>query len=106
LFNARAFGLMKQTAVFVNVARGGVVVEADLHAALVAGRPWAAGVDVFEVEPTPATNPLLLLPNFVATPHVGSGTLRTRTEMAVLAARNLLAFFADGRALTPVNRVD
>ncbi len=105
LFNARAFALMKDTAVFVNVARGGVVVEADLLQALKAGRPWAAGVDVFEVEPTPANNPLLALPNFVATPHVGSATAQTRTKMAMLAAQNLLAVLTGESALTPVNRL-
>ncbi len=105
LFNARAFALMKSSAVFVNVARGGVVVEADLVGALKAGRPWAAGVDVFEHEPTPRDNPLLSLPNFVATPHVGSATLRTRTKMAMLAAKNLITWFTSGAAITPVNAV-
>jgi glyoxylate reductase len=103
MFNARAFALMKSTAVFVNVARGGVVHEQDLYHALKAGRPWAAGVDVFAVEPTPRDNPLLTLSNFVATPHIGSATLRTRTQMATLAARNLIAVLSGGRALTPVN---
>jgi glyoxylate reductase len=102
LFDARVFALMKPTAVFVNVARGGVVKERDLVEALKAGRPWAAGVDVFEVEPTPQDNPLFALPNFVATPHVGSATLRTRTAMATLAARNLVAVLSGGRAITPI----
>lgn len=105
LFDARAFAKMKDSAVFVNVARGGVVNERDLCAALRAGRPWAAGVDVFEVEPTPADNPLFLCPNFVATPHVGSATLATRTSMAMLAARNLSAVLNGKAPLTPVNSV-
>ncbi len=102
-FDARAFARMKDTAVFVNVSRGGAVVERDLFEALKAGRPWAAGVDVFEVEPTPTDNPLFSLPNFVATPHVGSATLSTRTRMAVLAAQNLAAALRGDRPLTPVN---
>jgi glyoxylate reductase len=103
MFDARAFAQMKTSAVFVNVARGGCVVERDLYEALKAGRPWAAGVDVFEVEPTPRDNPLFSLPNFVATPHVGSATLATRTAMAMLAARNLAAVLSGGKPLTPVN---
>jgi glyoxylate reductase len=105
MFNAAVFARMKTSAVFVNVARGGVVVEADLAAALKAGRPWAAGVDVFEHEPTPRDNPLLALPNFVATPHVGSATLQTRTKMALLAAKNLKSWFETGAVVTPVNQV-
>ncbi|MCS7087970.1 MAG: D-glycerate dehydrogenase [Thermoflexales bacterium] len=103
MFGAREFALMKDTAVFVNVARGGVVKEAELVEALRRGRPWAAGLDVFAVEPTPPNNPLLSLPNVVATPHVGSATLRTRTAMAVLAARNVIAVLSGQPPLTPVN---
>jgi len=103
MFGAREFALMKDTAIFVNVARGGVVKERDLVEALKAKRPWAAGIDVFEVEPTPKDNPLFALSNFVGTPHVGSATLRTRTAMATLAARNLVAVLTGHEALTPIN---
>ncbi|GIV85911.1 MAG: D-glycerate dehydrogenase [Candidatus Roseilinea sp.] len=103
LFGAREFALMKDTAVFVNVARGGVVKEADLVEALKRGRPWAAGLDVFEVEPTPKDNPLFGLPNFVGTPHIGSATLRTRTAMAMLAAQNLVNVLTGKPPLTPIN---
>jgi glyoxylate reductase len=103
LFDARAFALMKDTAVFVNVSRGAVVNEADLVEALKRGRPWAAASDVFATEPTPRDNPLLSLPNFVGTPHIGSATLRTRTAMAVLAARNLVSALTGQPPLTPVN---
>jgi glyoxylate reductase len=103
LFNARAFGLMKPSSVFVNVARGAVVNEQDLYRALKSGRPWAAGVDVFETEPTPRDNPLLTLSNFVATPHIGSATALTRTRMATLAANNLIAVLGGVHPLTPVN---
>ena len=101
MFGAREFALMKDTAIFVNVARGGVVKEAELVEALKAGRPWAAGLDVFEVEPTPKDNPLFTLPNFVGTPHVGSATLKTRTAMATLAAQNLVAVLMGQPPLTP-----
>jgi glyoxylate reductase len=103
MFGRREFALMKDTAVFVNVARGGVVKEAELVEALKAGRPWAAGLDVFEVEPTPKGNPLFALPNFTGMPHVGSATLRTRTAMATLAARNLVAALTGQPPLTPIN---
>jgi glyoxylate reductase len=103
LFDARAFALMKDTAVFVNISRGAVVKEEDLVEALKRGRPWAAASDVFASEPTPRENPLLSLPNFVGTPHIGSATLRTRTDMATLAARNLANALTGQAPLTPVN---
>ncbi len=103
MFGTREFGLMKDSAIFVNVARGAVVKERELYEALKAGRPWAAGIDVFEVEPTPRDNPLFTLPNFTGTPHVGSATLRTRTAMATLAAKNLVAVLMGQPPLTPIN---
>jgi glyoxylate reductase len=103
LFGAPQFALMKPTAVFVNAARGPVVDEAALVEALKAGRPWAAGLDVFEREPIGPDHPLASLPNATIVPHVGSATVRTRTAMAVLAARNLVAALTDGAVPTPVN---
>jgi glyoxylate reductase len=91
MFGAREFALMKPSAVFVNAARGPIVKEDDLYAALRQGRPWAAGLDVFEREPIGADHPLLTLPNVVAVPHIGSATVQTRTRMATLAAENLVA---------------
>jgi glyoxylate reductase len=90
-FGAREFALMKPTAVFVNIARGPIVKELELVEALKAGRPWAAGLDVFEREPIGADHPLLALPNVVAVPHIGSATVTTRIRMATTAARNLVA---------------
>ncbi len=74
LIDERALGLMKRDAVLVNVGRGGVVDEAALHAALVAGRISGAALDVFETEP-PGAHPLLLLDNFIGTPHVAAQTV-------------------------------
>jgi glyoxylate reductase len=91
MFGAREFALMKSSAVFVNAARGPIVREDELYAALRQGRPWAAGLDVFEQEPIGADHPLLTLPNVVALPHMGSATIQTRTRMATLAAENLVA---------------
>jgi D-3-phosphoglycerate dehydrogenase len=69
LIGARELGLMKPTAYLVNTARGPIVQEKALVAALEAGRIAGAGLDVFEVEPTPADNPLLALDNVIVTPH-------------------------------------
>ncbi|HWQ11170.1 MAG TPA: D-glycerate dehydrogenase [Roseiflexaceae bacterium] len=103
MFGAREFALMKPTAVFVNVARGAVVREQELVEALKAGRPWAAGLDVFEREPIGADHPLLALPNVVAVPHIGSASVATRTRMAMLAAENLVAALTGRPVPSPVN---
>ncbi len=93
---------MKPTATLVNIARGGIVDENALVAALREKRIAAAGLDVFEGEP--AINPALLtVPNVVLTPHIASATLPTRMAMAQLAADNLIAFLTEGKALTPLN---
>jgi glyoxylate reductase len=103
MFGAREFALMKPTAVFVNASRGPVVDERALYEALRSGRPWAAGLDVFEVEPIGADHPLLTLPNLTALPHVGSGTVATRTRMATVAATNLVAALTGQPVPNPVN---
>ncbi|MEO8040378.1 MAG: NAD(P)-dependent oxidoreductase [Betaproteobacteria bacterium] len=69
LVGAKQFALMKPTAFFINTARGPIVDEAALHDALSNRRIAGAGIDVFEVEPTPVDNPLLKLDNIVVTPH-------------------------------------
>ena len=94
LIGESELALMKPGATIVNIARGGVVDDTALARALKAGRPGAAGLDVFENEP--AVSPALLaLPNVALTPHIGSATRSSRVGMAMLAAENLLAFAAD-----------
>ena len=99
---AAELALMKPTATLVNIARGGIVDDAALAAALRERRIAAAGLDVFEGEPSVHPD-LLTVPNVVLTPHIASATVPTRRAMADLAADNLIAFF-DGRGpLTPIN---
>jgi glyoxylate reductase len=98
LFNAERFALMKPTAVFVNTARGPVVVEKDLIAALKAGIIFSAGLDVTEPEPPAPGSELLRLPNLVVAPHIASATVGTRNAMAEICADNLLAGL-EGRPL-------
>jgi gluconate 2-dehydrogenase len=93
---------MKPTATLVNIARGGIVDDAALAVALREKRIAAAGLDVFEGEPSVHTG-LLDVPNVVLTPHIASATLKTRRAMADLAADNLIAYLGCGEALTPLN---
>lgn len=85
------FSLMKPTGIFINASRGRVVKENELIQALQQKVLYAAGLDVFEVEPLPVTSPLLALPNVVALPHIGSATHETRFAMAQVAVDNLIA---------------
>ena len=90
LVGAAELALMKPTATLTNIARGGVVDDAALAEALRERRIAAAGLDVFEGEPSVHPG-LLSVPNVVLTPHIASASLPTRRAMADLAARNLLA---------------
>ena len=100
---AAELALMKPTATLVNIARGGIVDDAALAAALRDRRIAAAGLDVFEGEPRVHPD-LLALSNVVHTPHIASATVATRRAMAMLAADNLIAFLSGRGPLTPVNR--
>jgi glyoxylate reductase len=91
LIGERELGLMKPTAVLVNIARGPIVDQRALYRALVDRKIWAAGLDVFEVEPVPMDDPLLRLENVVVPPHLGSASVRTRLRMATMAAENCVA---------------
>jgi glyoxylate reductase len=101
LIDARAFALMKPTAYLINTARGPVVDERALVAALKAGQISGAGLDVYEHEPHMAEG-LADCPNALLLPHLGSATLATRAAMSRIAAENLIAAL-EGR--TPPNLV-
>ena len=99
---AAELACMKPSATLTNVARGGIVDDAALAAALRERRIAAAALDVFEGEP--AVHPeLLRLPNVVLTPHIASATVATRRAMAELAADNLIAALTGGTPPTPIN---
>jgi glyoxylate reductase len=102
LFDASAFSRMKKTAYLVNTARGPIIKEDDLVAALRAGEIAGAGLDVFENEPAMAPG-LAQLDNVVVLPHIGSATASSRTDMATLAARNLIAMLKGQKPETCLN---
>ena len=93
---------MKKTAILINVARGGIVNEEALYHALKDGTIWAAGLDVFEVEPISMDHPLLTLPNVTVLPHIGSASIRTRYAMMKM---NLQAITDVLEGQDPKNRV-
>lgn len=84
LIGARELGLMKNTAILINVSRGGIVDESALYNALTDNSIWAAGLDVFETEPVPLDHPLLSLPNVTVLPHIGSASVKTRLAMMAM----------------------
>jgi len=102
LLGRREFGLMKKTAVLINTSRGPVLDEAALADALRNGELFAAGLDVFENEPSLSPG-LAELDNVVIAPHIGSATVATRTKMAEMAARNLVAVLEGQRPPNCVN---
>ena len=102
MIRAEHFAMMKPGAIFINTARGRIVVEKDLVEALRSKRIAGAGLDVFETEPLPRDSPLRLLPNVVLTPHA-AGVTREATEAGLaMAIDNVLAF----RAGAPVHVVN
>lgn len=101
LIDQRALTRMKRTALLINTARGPVVDEAALVWALNERLIAGAALDVFEREPTIHPG-LAELENVLLAPHIASATIETRTEMAALAVRNVLAVLAGQPALTPV----
>ena len=89
LINAEKLRLMKNTAILVNTARGAIVDEAALHAALASGAIAGAALDCFAVEPLPADSPLRALPNVLLTPHMIGHTLEAHHSLEVATRDNL-----------------
>ena len=102
IIGSSELAMMKQGAILINAARGGVVDDTALVDALTSGRLAGAGLDVFENEPS--LNPVLVtLKNVVLTPHIASSSAATRHAMAMLAARNLVAALTTGKPLNLLN---
>jgi len=102
LFNADAFKKMKKSAIFINTSRGTLVNQEDLYDALKSGEILAAGLDVTTPEPLPTGHPLLTLPNCTILPHLGSASVRARTDMVNLSVGNVLAGLYGEPLISPV----
>ena len=103
LIGAQQLRLMKKTAILINTSRGPVVDEAALADALESGEIAAAGLDVFEREPEVEPR-LLALDNAVLAPHIASASIRTRTQMCIMAAENVVTALEGKRPPNLVNR--
>ncbi|KAL4714882.1 hypothetical protein ACJJTC_012554 [Scirpophaga incertulas] len=102
MINSTTLGKMKQNAILINVGRGDLVDQDALYDALKSRRIYAAGLDVTTPEPLPKDHKLLTLPNIFILPHIGSATERTRSDMAVLAANNVVNALQGKPLITPV----
>jgi D-3-phosphoglycerate dehydrogenase len=96
MFDTARFARMKQGAFIVNTARGGIIDEPALHAALTSGHLAGAGLDVFDMEPTPVNNTLLQLDKVITSPHMAGVTTESVAGMALVTAENILSVL-DGR---------
>jgi glyoxylate reductase len=103
LIGARELSLMKPTAILINTSRGPVVDQKALYEALRDKVIYAAGLDVFDVEPISKDDPLLTLDNVTVVPHIASASFATRTRMATMAAENLIAGLKGTTPTAPVN---
>jgi glycerate dehydrogenase len=104
IVNEQTLGLMKPTAFLINTARGPLVDEAALAAALNMGQIAGAGLDVLSAEPPKPSNPLLCARNCLITPHIGWASREARVRLIQMAADNLRAFL-EGNPTNVVNRV-
>ena len=102
LINKDTIAKMKKGAMLINCARGGIVNENDLYEALKSGYLAGAAVDVFEKEP-PGMNPLMELPNFICTPHLGASTHEAQENVARDVAEQITDFLLNGTVKNAVN---
>ena len=103
MISQERLALMKPTAYVINTGRGSLVDEAALAAALRDGQIAGAALDVFASEPLPPTDPLLALPNLIATPHAAFYSEESLRDLQIRAAKNVAAVLSGGRPLSPVN---
>jgi D-3-phosphoglycerate dehydrogenase len=102
MLNKEAFAKMKRGAMVINCARGGIVNEGDLCEALRSGQLGGAALDVFATEP-PENSPLMDLPNFVCTPHLGASTTEAQDNVAKEVAEQIVAYLLHGTVKNAVN---
>jgi len=93
LFTKKEFQTMKKNAFIINCARGGILNEGDLYEALLNEKIAGAGLDVFDVEPTPSSNPLFKLKNVILSPHIAGVTVESTVRMAIETVQNVLDVF-------------
>ena len=93
LFTKNEFQTMKKNAIIINCARGGILNEDDLYEALLNKKIAGAGLDVFDVEPTPSSNPLFKLKNVILSPHIAGVTVESTVRMATETVQNVLDVF-------------
>ncbi len=105
LIDARALSLMKPTSILINTARGPIVDTDALYHTLKTGQIAYAALDVTDPEPLPADHKLLTLPNLIVVPHIASATVTSRTQMALMAVRNVVAGVRGEPLPFPVNKV-
>lgn len=95
LFTKQEFDLMKKSSFIINCARGGILNEEDLYEALTSKKIAGAGLDVFDVEPTPSSNPLFKLNNVILSPHIAGVTVESTVRMATETVQNVLDVLDD-----------
>ena len=93
LFTKKEFQTMKKNAFIINCARGGILNEDDLYEALLNEKIAGAGLDVFDVEPTPSSNLLFKLKNVILSPHIAGVTVESTVRMATETVQNVLDVF-------------
>src|SRR5262249_3624751 len=103
LINKASFSKMKKGVFLINCARGGIVNEADLLAALEEGKVAGAGLDVFEKEPPPPDSALIKHPRVVCTPHLGASTDEAQLNVALEVAEQIVNYFTTGEVKNAVN---
>ncbi len=103
LINKAAFDQMKTGVMVINCARGGIIDEEALYAAMTSGKVAGAALDVFSVEPPTTENPLLSLDNLICTPHLGASTAEAQTNVAVAVAEQIIEYLKNNNIINAVN---